>query len=103
MSRDSLAVALIALLAARAPVASQVIDLTVHDVGLAIGEKPSMTGLRLNFRDRNLREIKGVNVTVWSPYEPATGRVSGLALGLPATGAKSIHGAAIGLVGAGAE
>jgi hypothetical protein len=82
-------------------VASQVIDLTVNDVGIAIGDKPSMTGLRLNFRDRNLREIKGVNVTIWSPYEPATGRVTGLALGLPATGAKSddVFGVLTGISG----
>lgn len=92
-----------ALFALPRTVASQVIDLTVNNVGIAIGDKPSMTGLRLNFRDRNLREIKGVNVTIWSPYEPATGRVSGLGLGLPATGAKSITGAAVGVLGVGAE
>lgn len=101
MSRAPLAVALTALLAARAPVASQVVDLTVNNVGLAIGDKPEMTGLRLNFRDRNLREVRGVNLTLWSPYEPPTGRVVGLALGVPATGARKIDGVALGVFGVG--
>ena len=101
MPRDSLAVALIALLAARAPLTSQVIDLTVNNVGLAIGDKPEMTGLRINFRDRNLREVRGVNLTLWSPYEPPTGRVVGLALGAPATGARTIDGVALGVFGVG--
>ena len=89
------------VLAARAPVASQVIDLTVNNVGLAIGDKPEMTGLRINFRDRNLREVRGVNLTLWSPYEPPTGRVVGLALGVPATGARKIDGVALGVFGVG--
>lgn len=80
---------------------AQVIDLTKNDVGIAIGDKPRVTGLRINFRDRNLREVRGVNVTIWSPYEPATGNVYGLALGLPATGAKNIRGIGVGILGLG--
>src|SRR4051812_10174287 len=95
--------ALLALLAAHTPLASQVIDLTVNDVGLAIGNKPSMTGLRINFRDRDLRKVNGVNITLWTPYEPATGTVNGLALGVPATGAGSIKGIGVGVIGLGAE
>jgi len=101
MSRDSLAVALIALLASHTPLGSQVLDLTVNNVGLAIGDKAEMTGLRLNFRDRNLREVRGVNLTLWSPYEPPTGRVVGFALGAPATGARTIDGVALGVIGVG--
>jgi hypothetical protein len=87
------------------PVAAvaQVLNLTVHDVGVAIGDKPEMTGLRINFRDRYLRRVNGVNFTVWSPYSPATGVVNGLALGLPVTGAKDVHGALIGVLGGGVE
>jgi hypothetical protein len=98
MPRDSLAVALIALLAARAPLTSQVIDLTVNDVGLAIGDKPEMTGLRLNFRDRNLREVKGVN----SPLVHMSRRrkSSGWRLEFR-TGARKIDGVALGVFGVG--
>ena len=65
--------------------------------GIAIGDVPRVRGLRLNFRDRRLERVDGVNVTLWSPYEPARGEVRGLALGLPLTGAGSVEGAALGL------
>ena len=86
-----------------AAAAAQVIDLTIHDVGVAIGDKPQMTGLRINFRDRRLNEVNGVNVTFWQPYEPPTGVVNGLALGLPTTGARTVNGALVGLLGGGVE
>jgi hypothetical protein len=53
-----------------------VIDLAVNDVGLAIGDKPHVTGLRIKFRDHDLRQVNGANITLWSPYEPATGAVN---------------------------
>lgn len=82
---------------------AQVIDLTINNTGLAIGDKPRVDGVRINFRDRNLDRVNGVNITVWSPYEPPSGVVSGLALGLPATGAKTITGISIGVLGVGAQ
>lgn len=72
------------------------LDLTVNDVGIAIGDAPRVTGLRINFRDRHLERVNGVNITVWTPYE-ATGDVNGIALGVPATGARQITGLGIGL------
>ena len=93
--------ALAALLAA--PLDAQVIDLTIHGSGLAIGDKPNMTGLRLNFRDRQLEQINGINATIWMPYSPAKGTVNGIALGIPATGAARINGVGLGIVGLGAE
>lgn len=82
---------------------AQIIDLTSNDVGLAIGDKPRVTGLRINYRDEQLREVHGVNVTLWSPYQPARGEVTGLALGLPVTGARVINGAGVGVFGLGAD
>jgi hypothetical protein len=79
------------------------IDLTVNDVGLAIGDKPRMTGIRLNYRDRRLERVNGINITIWSPYGEATGTVNGLALGLPVTGARRINGIATGVFGVGAS
>ena len=84
--------------------AAQGLDLTVNHVGVAIGDIPRVTGLRLNFRDRNLERVDGVNVTIWSPYPNARSSVvRGLALGLAATGAGEIDGVAAGLFGVGAE
>jgi hypothetical protein len=81
----------------------QILDLTLHDAGLAIGDKPRVNGVRINFRDRDLTEVHGVNITIWTPHEPATGVVSGLALGLPMTGAATIRGLGVGIVGVSAE
>lgn len=74
------------------------LDLTVNDVGLSIGDSPRVIGLRLNYRDRQLEEVSGVNATIWSPFKD-TGHVRGLALGLPMTGARRIDGFAVGLAG----
>ncbi|HVX40829.1 MAG TPA: hypothetical protein VHB25_14760 [Gemmatimonadaceae bacterium] len=93
--------ALLAIPLASPALGAQVIDLTTHDNGLAIGDKPRVNGLRLNFRDRHLEAVNGVNLTIWSPYDPASGRVNGLALGLPATGAADIHGIGLGILGLG--
>lgn len=82
---------------------AQGLDLTVNDVGLAIGNKPRVTGLRFNFRDRGLEQINGLNATLWMPYEPITGTVHGVALGLPLTGAANIRGIAAGVFGFGAS
>jgi len=60
----------LALLAAF-PLPGQGIDLTVDHVGLAIGDVPRVIGLRLNYRDRRLERVDGVNVTIWSPYDGA--------------------------------
>src|SRR5438093_8275159 len=80
---------------------AQGLDLTVNNVGLAIGNKPRVTGLRINFRDRGLERVDGINATLWMPYEPLSGTVSGLALGLPLTGAADITGIGAGLFGFG--
>lgn len=70
---------------------------------ISIGNYSRMDGLRLNFRDRRLDRVRGINVTIWQPYEPATGEVTGLALGLPMTGAGEVHRLAIGVLGASAN
>ncbi len=76
--------------------AAQGLKLAVGDVGLGIGDVPRLDGVRLNFRDRNLELVRGINATIWNPYEDAHGVVKGIALGLPLTGAAEIHGLALG-------
>lgn len=77
------------------------LDLTVNDVGISVGDSRRVVGLRLNFRDRYLEEVVGINATIWSPYE-YTGAVRGMALGLPMTGARTIDGIGLGIFGVGA-
>lgn len=105
MRSTSRFVALAAFVAApvSASVNAQVIDLTIQGTGLAIGDKPKMNGIRLNFRDRHLEEINGINATIWNPYTPARGTVNGVALGLPITGAARINGIGLGVLGVGVE
>jgi len=82
-------------------VSAQSLDLTIDHTGLSIGDSRFVRGVRINFRDRNLELVQGVNITVWSPYEPARGVVQGLALGVPVTGAKRIEGVGVGIFGVG--
>ncbi|MGH7617509.1 MAG: LA_2272 family surface repeat-containing protein [Gemmatimonadaceae bacterium] len=95
--------ATISLGAIPAAAPAQVINLTIHDYGLAIGDKPRVSGLRINYRDRYLKQVNGVNITLWQPYTPATGIVNGLGIGLPSTGALTVNGAIVGVLGAGVE
>jgi len=98
--------------AAFAPAAGQGLDLTVNNAGIAIGNKPRVTGLRFNYRDRGLDKVVGLNVTLWTPYDASSGPVNrdnpfgsgtveGIALGLPLTGAANIRGIGAGLFGFG--
>jgi hypothetical protein len=83
---------------------SHSLDLTVDGAGLSIGDSRRVTGIRLNYRDRRMEKVNGINATIWTPYEKARGgTLNGLALGLPATGARRISGIAAGIVGVGAE
>jgi len=60
------------------PAGAQGLDLTVNHVGLAIGEIPRVTGLRLNIRDAHLERVDGINVTTWGPYTDNHGIVHGV-------------------------
>lgn len=81
---------------------STALELTVDGYGVAIGDVPRINGLRINFRDQQLEEVNGVNVTLWTPVGSPSGVVNGAAIGLPATGAEEIHGLSIAIFGVGA-
>ena len=82
---------------------AQSLDLTVDNFGLSIGDSRRVNGVRLNFRDRNLEQVNGLNLTLWEPIEPVQGDVRGLAIGLPTTGAREISGLGVGLFGVSAR
>lgn len=81
---------------AQAPEDDAALNLTVGTVGLSIGDSRRTTGLRLNFRDRRLERVTGVNLTLWRPYDETAGVVNGVALGLPLTGAGRMRGVGLG-------
>jgi hypothetical protein len=62
------------------------LDLTVDGVGFSIGDSREITGMRLNFRDRAMRIMTGINATIWMPYKNHGGDVRELALGFAAGG-----------------
>ena len=94
--RTALRAVTLSLLAA-IPASAQGLDLTINHVGLGIGDVPRVTGLRLNYRDRHLERVDGVNATIWTPYDNGgNGEVRGVALGVPVTGAARIDGVAVG-------
>jgi hypothetical protein len=109
-ARHAVGASLLLVVALPGALHSQALDLTIRNVGLAIGDKPQMTGLRLNFADRELRQVNGINVTVWSPSvvpqlrdqpipQAPAGTVNGFAIGLPVLDANRVHGVAVALLG----
>lgn len=67
--------------------------------GLAIGDVPRWTGVRINWRDERLQRVDGINVNFWRPRGDATGTVNGLALSPVAPIVSRIHGVGAGLIG----
>jgi hypothetical protein len=58
------------------------------------------SGIRLTIRNQGYERIRGLNLTLWRPRSATSrGRVNGLALGIPATGAAHLRGIGIGLFG----
>ena len=85
---------------------SQGVGIPSRKAGIGFGNLPSFTGVRFNFKDRDLVKVNGINVTAWMPKDEdaMSGTVSGLALGVPlAAGSGSIHGVGIGVFGVGAR
>jgi len=75
------------------------LDITVRGVGLSIGNSRTANGLRLNFVDRDVRSVNGVNITFWKPDDNPDFVMNGLALGLVGPETGDINGLALGGVG----
>jgi hypothetical protein len=84
------------------PVYSQALNFPTKTSGISIGNSKVFNGLRINFRDRNVDRINGINLTVWNSGNNKKAVVKGLSLGgLPEAGV--LQGIQIGIVGAAAE
>lgn len=73
--------------------------------GIGFGNLSRFTGIRFNFKDKNVERINGINVTVWSAKheDNQTGTVNGIAIGLPMSmGAENQYGIGLGIGGVGA-
>jgi len=82
--------------------ARQSLDLGVNHVGLSIGNSQRWTGLRINFRDHDVRRVDGLNVTIWKPGDNPEFVMNGIAAGIwPAAG--TLNGLGIGIGGVTAQ
>ena len=79
------------------------LDLTIGDRGLSLGNSPRLTGLRVNFRDSDVREINGVNITLWKARDNSHAVYNGISLGLIAPEGRHLNGVSIGLGGVAAD
>lgn len=92
------------------------LDIPVKGYGLSIGNSAKFTGLRINFRDRQVEQIDGVNITLWSAKNndsavvnglslglmPEAGELNGINLGLGVSAEKRLFGVNLGIIGFGA-
>ncbi len=112
--RRPVALAAFSLLATPIPLLSQdtvavadtlpgwAINLGVHRVGLSLGNSARWNGIRINLSDRAVREVNGLNVTLWKPRENRFAVYRGIGVGLAPYGA-SFTGLTVGLGGVVAE
>jgi len=97
---------------------AQSLNLPTNRYGISFGNSRNFTGLRFNVIDRDVEEIKGINVTFWRSDENKEARVTGISLGfyspeagnltgIQAGGIVAAHqqlkGISFGLLAAGAE
>ena len=97
---------------------AQSLDIPSPRWGLSFGNSKDFTGLRFNFRDRDVARIRGINITLWQPYDkedndsviegvslglvPGGGTLRGIQLGvLGVAGMKDVRGISCGLLGVG--
>ncbi|MEW6755993.1 MAG: hypothetical protein AB1505_34185 [Candidatus Latescibacterota bacterium] len=79
------------------------LDLGASGYGVSFGNSREWTGLRLNLRDEGVRQVRGLNVTLWKSGRRATGVFSGVQLGLVGPEGATLNGLAVGGLGTGAH
>jgi hypothetical protein len=87
------------------PTLGQGVGIPSKKGGIGFGNLKRFTGIRLNFIDRGLEKVTGINVAMWKPKRDSagSGTINGVAIGLPiSTGAGNIHGISAGIFGVGA-
>ncbi len=58
------------------------LDIPVRGAGISFGNSEEFDGLRFNLRDREVRRLRGLNVTFWRAEESEEARVHGVSLGM---------------------
>jgi hypothetical protein len=73
-------------------------DLAINNHGISFGNSKNFTGLRFNFRDKNVEKVNGVNITLWNAREHKDAIINGISLGLFPRG-DYLNGIQMGLLG----
>lgn len=68
------------------------LNIPVREWGISIGNSPKFNGIRLNFRDHRLEQIRGLNLTLWKPEKNGRGRIDGVGVGAYGSGAAELRG-----------
>lgn len=92
---------LVSLLVATLPAAAsaQGVGVPSSRWGIGFGNSPEFSGLRFNFRDRRVKRVTGVNLTLWQPHDDdADSTITGLSLG-PLAGGGTMRGLQVGIFG----
>jgi hypothetical protein len=78
------------------------LNLGIHGTGISFGNSARWTGLRINFRDRGVERIDGVNLTIWKAATNANRHavINGLAVGIVGPEGGRLNGVTLGLGGA---
>lgn len=71
--------------------------------GLGIGNLRDFTGVRLNWQDRDVQRVDGLNITVWAPAGDNGGAYRGLGLHLVGAGGDVFEGIHLSGLGLAAE
>ena len=75
------------------------LDIAIKNYGFSFGNSKGINGLRINFRDKNLYKVNGINITIWKPKDDANKNsvINGFALGIVMPYATKINGFGLGL------
>ncbi len=60
----------------------QSLDIPVKGYGISFGNSKKFAGLRINFRDRRVDRIDGINVTLWKADENEDAIMRGISVGI---------------------
>ena len=81
---------------------AQSLDLAVNNYGVSFGNSKKFNGLRINFSDREVEKINGVNITFLRAKNNEEAIVNGVSFGLIRPEAAYLNGIQIGGLGVGA-
>jgi hypothetical protein len=81
---------------------AQSLDIPVKGYGISFGNSKNFTGLRFNLMDKDVEQIKGLNLAIGSGGKGAT--INGLSLGVASGGEEAtINGISLGFLSGGEE